>query len=117
MIQGQGNMNRGNGCYNLMGTLTDSLNKAVKDGYVDNFRVTRYGLFSDIKHKTYFPGEVKIVDYCRFEGESDPSDNEIMYVIETDDGDKGILIDAFGPYSDQYINNFITQVRAVQKKE
>jgi hypothetical protein len=99
-----------------MTTLTDRVNKAIKDGYTDNFKVTRQGLFSGVKHKTYNPAEVKIVDFCRFEGESDPSDNEIMYVIETNDGDKGILIDAFGPYADEYVNNFITQVTAMKKK-
>jgi hypothetical protein len=116
MIQRKENSNSGNNSQNFMATLTDSLNKAIKDGYVDNFRMTRYGLFSDIKHKTYYPADVKIVDFCRFEGESDPSDNEIMYVIETNDGDKGTLIDAFGPYADQYINNFITQVKRVEKR-
>jgi len=100
-----------------MGTLTESVNKAMKEGYVDNFRITRYGLFSDKHHKTYFPSDVKIVDFCRFEGDSDPADNEIMYVIETNDGDKGLLIDAFGPYADQYVDKFITQVKEVRKKE
>src|SRR4051812_26287051 len=90
-------------CNNFMTTLTDIVNKAIKDGYVDNFRMTRQGLYSDSKQKTYHPDDVKIVDFCRFEGESDPSDNEIIYVIETNDGGKGLLVDAFGPYSDQYI--------------
>ncbi|WP_428656151.1 hypothetical protein [Runella sp.] len=36
----------------------------------------------------------------RLEGMSDPSDNTIIYAIETAKGDKGFLINAYGVYSE-----------------
>ena len=38
--------------------------------------------------------------YYRFEGTSDPDDMAIAYAIETKSGVRGILVDAFGVYSD-----------------
>src|SRR5947209_9291313 len=84
-----------------MNTLTERLNKAIKDGYTQNFSVTRQGLYSAANEKTYTPAEVCIRNFYRFEGESDPADNSIMYVIETSDGLKGTLIDAYGAYAEE----------------
>jgi len=100
----------------FMSTLSDRLNKAMKDGYTDNLKVTKQGLYSSVKDKTYTPAEVKIIDFYRFEGQSDPADNAIMYVVETWDGVKGTLVDAFGPYADEQVNNFMTEVEEINKK-
>ena len=99
-----------------MNTLTERVNKAMKNGYVDNMKITRQGLYLAASDKTYTPAEVNIVDFYRFEGQSDPADNAIMYVIETTDGDKGIVIDAYGTYSDEHVNKFIADVEAMNKK-
>jgi hypothetical protein len=59
---------------------------------------------------------VHVVDFFRFEGESDPADNSILYAIETDDGKKGILSDAYGPYADINVTKFMKQVEDITKK-
>ena len=100
----------------FMNTLTSCVNKVVKDGYTDSFNVTRQGLFSCSKDKYYQPEEIKVINFYRFEGESDPGDMVIMYVIETNDGIKGTLIDAFGTYSDVSVSAFMQQVEDIQKK-
>ena len=58
-----------------------------------------------------------MVDFFRFEGQSDPADSAIMYVIETTDGLKGILIDAYGAYADEHVNKFMAEVEEINKKE
>lgn len=100
----------------FMNTLTSCVNKAVKDGYVDSFKVTRQGLYSTAKDKSYSPEEVKVINFYRFEGQSDPADNSIMYVIETSDGLKGTLIDAYGTYSDRSVDDFMDAVEQINKK-
>jgi hypothetical protein len=99
-----------------MNTLTDCVNKVVRDGYTDSFKVTRQGLHSAAKDRDYTPDQVRVINYYRFEGESDPADNAIMYVIETHDGLKGTLIDAFGPYSDVAVSKFMGDVEEINKK-
>ena len=82
------------------------LGKIVKDGYIESFKATSGGLESANTHKLYTPDQVKVVNFFRFEGFSNPNDNAIMYVIETSDGVKGTLIDSFGGYADKLVNRF-----------
>src|SRR3954468_1019478 len=100
----------------FMNTLTSLINKVVKDGYTDSFKITGRGLYSCSKSRYYRPEQVKVINFYRFEGQSDPADNSIMYVIETSDGIKGTLIDAYGPYSDGSVNKFMTEVEDIQKQ-
>jgi hypothetical protein len=100
----------------FMSTLTAVVNKAIKDGFIDTLKVTKKGLFDTNKNKTYSPQEVKVIDFFRFEGESDPADNSILYKIETTDGARGTLIDAYGPYADETVNRFMAEVEEINKK-
>ncbi len=98
-----------------MNTLTERVNKAIQNGYIENFKATKQGLFLEKNNRTYTPTEVQIKDFNRFEGVSDPADNSIMYLIETTDGMKGILIDAYGAYSDANVTKFIADVQDINK--
>jgi len=99
-----------------MKTLASCLNKVVSDGYTENFKVTEEGLQSLETGKIYQPDQVHIVNFFRFEGASDPSDSAILYVIETSDGAKGSLTDAYGLYADPDIDKFIKEVQNITKK-
>jgi hypothetical protein len=107
-----------NTCMDEMKTLASVLNKIVKDGYTQNFKVTGDGLQlqSLETEKLYHPDEVHIVNFFRFEGVSDPSDSAILYIIETNDGARGSLTDAYGMYADLNIDKFIKEVENISKK-
>ncbi len=56
---------------------------------------------------------MKIIKVYRFEGESDPGDMAVIYAIETEDDQKGFIMDAYGPYADQdnpYKDEFLKEV-------
>jgi hypothetical protein len=99
-----------------MKSLALCLNRMVLDGYDDDFKVTDEGLLSLKTEKTFRPDQINIVNFFRFEGQSDPNDMTIMYVIETEDGQKGTLVDAFGVYSDTKVGEFFKQVESLTKK-
>lgn len=99
-----------------MKTLTSCLNKLVLDGYTEDFKAAERGLLSLQHEKIYSPEEVHVVNFFRFEGASDPADNSILYAIETNDGIKGTLVDAYGPYADIKVHKFIEQVEGITKK-
>ncbi len=99
-----------------MKTLSSCLNKLVLDGYTEDFKAGEKGIVSLQTEKTYEANNVNIVNFYRFEGVSDPSDNAILYVIETNDGAKGTLVDAYGPYADTKVEEFMKEVEAVNKK-
>ena len=99
-----------------MKSLATCLNRMVADGYKEDFKVTESGLYSIQKDKEYPPDQVHIVNFFRFEGNSDPDDNAILYVIETDDGARGTLVDGYGVYADPQVGKFIKKVQDISKK-
>jgi len=99
-----------------MRTMASCVNKLVLDGYTESFQVTGEGLFSQGKNKHYAPDEVHINNFFRFEGASDPGDNSILYAIETTDGTKGTLTDAYGAYGDAEVGKFVDHVENMVKK-
>jgi hypothetical protein len=99
-----------------MKTLASSINKLVLDGYTEDFNVTEQGLISRNTERKYRPEEVHIMNFFRFEGASDPADNSILYAIETSDGAKGTLTDAYGPYADPLTGKFMKQVEDITRK-
>src|SRR2546423_6644838 len=50
-------------------------------------------------NRRYAASAAHINDFYRFEGTSDPDDMSVIYAVETDDGTRGTLIDAFGTYA------------------
>lgn len=97
-------------------TLVDCLNQVKKDGFTEDFKVENKKLQGLTSCKNYGPEEVNILNFYRFEGESDPSDNSILYVIETRDGCRGTLVDGYGPTSDPDLQPFIEEIENIRKK-
>ena len=102
--------------FDEMKTLSECIDKAAAHGYTEQFSVDEEGLrnFDGARH--YTPHDVKIMNFYRFEGNSDPEDSAILYLLQTSDGTKGLLADAYGAYSDQKIGSFIVQVEEVHQQ-
>jgi hypothetical protein len=83
--------------------------------YSTQFKITDQGLISLETQKIYQPDQVRVVHFYRYEGESDPDDNAILYAIETNEGEKGTIVDAYGMYSDPLVSNFMKQVEEISK--
>lgn len=98
-----------------MRDLSQALSKVGEKGYVENFKATEKGLVSLETSRMYQPDEVKVVNFYRFEGVSDPDDMSILYVIEANDGSKGTLVDAFGMYSNPLVEEFMKNVEIISK--
>ena len=99
-----------------MKSLATCVNRMIQEGYIEDFRISEQGLESLNHPKKYSPEQIKIVNFFRFEGMSDPDDNAVLYVIETADGTKGTLIDAYGIYNDARVGRFLKDVERIQKK-
>jgi hypothetical protein len=99
-----------------MKTLSERLAETAQQGYTENFRVAGDRLISVSAGDYYTSQEVCIVDYFRFEGYTDPQDSSILYLIQTDDGRKGTLIDAYGVYADSMISDFVSEIESCELK-
>src|SRR6187551_492108 len=97
-------------------TMVSCLNSLIKKGFTEDYKVNDKGLKALKSEHIYSPEEVKVLNFFRFEGNSDPADNSILYAIETSDGERGTLVDAFGPYADSKVSAFMQQVEDVHKK-
>jgi hypothetical protein len=69
-----------------------------------DLRVTHTGL-------RFRPEDVRIRDYYRFEGTSDPDDMSVVYALEARDGTRGVLVDAFGSYADPAVGAMVNRMR------
>lgn len=100
-----------------MKTLSEGVNESFENGYTENFKVITKGLCTADEKSIYIPQDIAITNFFRFEGYSDPQDNSILYLIETNDGRKGTLVDSYGAQADAKISNFIRDVEDIHKKK
>ena len=100
---------------NEMSTLVECINIIQTRGYKINFIAVSGERIINEEGKLYDPADVKINTFYRFEGESDPGDSSILYAIETNDGNKGYITNAYGPYADIKVSEFIQGVENIQK--
>lgn len=102
-----------------MTTLSQVMERLRLKKQDNEFRMTPKG-FGSGTGKFYEPAELKIIKTYRFEGESDPSDSAILYVIEANDGRIGYSIDAYGVYSnhdDDKYDDFIRRIPMEERDE
>ena len=102
----------------MMTTLSEVLEKLRLRKQDNEFQVSEEG-FRSPEGKLYQPDDLKIIKTYRFEGDSDPADNAILYLIEANDGVMGYSIDAYGVYAnnteswyDEFIKKLPVQERA-----
>lgn len=98
-------------------TLSSVLEKLRVKRQDNEFTMTDKG-FTCCSEKVYQPEDLTIIRTYRFEGQSDPADSMILYLIEANDGLIGYSMDTYGPYSnnpDGY-DDFIKKVKVKEKE-
>jgi hypothetical protein len=94
-----------------MATVTEVLEKLRKENKDTEFLYDENG-FSAGKGKYYQPEDLTIIKTYRFEGDSNPDDSSIIYLIEANDGLVGYSMDAYGAATNHEsgYNEFITKI-------
>jgi len=101
-----------------MTTLTEVLETLRLKKRDNEFKMTEKG-FTVNEQKFYNPEDLTIIKTYRFEGESDPGDSSVCYLIEANDGMTGYSLDAYGVYSshDEQYDDFIRKVKVEDRDE
>lgn len=91
--------------------LVEALNDLKKRGFTTDFNLA----FDKVKCQEtgicLSPSHFEIVEHYRFEGNTNPSDSSVLYVIQSIDGNmKGTLISAYGVYSDAMDDSMIRKL-------
>ena len=98
-----------------MTDMVSVMNKLTIDGFSEQFKIVKGKLQSMDDKISYKAKDLKAVNFYRFEGPSAPDDMSILYAIETGDGKKGTLVDAYGAYANEEIGKFMQEVE-IEKK-
>ncbi len=92
-------------------TVTEAVNDLQRRGYDHDFRINRDCLFCDEKDTQLIPEEFEVDEVYRFEGESDPGDENVVYAISSSLKKlKGILVTAFGTYAEEISGDLLRKL-------
>lgn len=92
-------------------SLSVAIDDLKKNGYDVDYNLHEEGLQSKHHGKMYSANEMNVVKYYRFEGMTNPADSSILYVIETTDGNKGLLVDSYGAQSSSIPSDLLEKLK------
>ena len=82
-------------------TVTEALTALKAKGYTMDFNIAFDKLTCRETSVCLNPHEFEITAVHRFEGATDPGDEDVVYAVESKDGKmKGVLTSAYGMYAD-----------------
>ena len=84
------------------GTVSEAVNQLRIRGFTIDFN-------TDVSAK-YNPDDFEIVEVHRYEGNSDPGDEAVVYALESKRGEKGILVSGFGASADTFATSVLRKV-------
>lgn len=91
-------------------TLSEAIQGLRREGYTEDFNLKPHCLMCPSSKLELHPEEFHVDAFYRFEGMSNPDDNSILYAI-SGEGIKGILVDAYGAYSDNLTEPMISKLK------
>jgi len=80
-------------------TVTEAIKGLRERGYTKDFNLKENCIVCD--EEKYHPEDFEIVEVYRFEGNTDPADEAVVYAIESNKGDRGVLVSGYGISADE----------------
>ena len=92
-------------------TVTEALQGLKQRGFTVDFNIAFDKLICSDNKICLQPEEFEIVESYRFEGDSNPDDEDVVYAVASKDGKiKGVISSAYGPYADPASNRIIQKL-------
>ena len=97
-------------------TVVAALNGLKAKGYTLDFNIA-FDKITCVQNDTCLnPSEFEIMEVYRFEGDSNPEDEDVVYAVQSKDGNiKGVITSAYGTYADS-INDEMIQKLSMHNK-
>lgn len=93
-------------------TVSSAVNGLRQRGFTTDFNLKENCI---VCHDDKFnPEDFEITEVYRFEGNSDPADEAVVYAIESNKGHKGVLVNGYGISSDPMTNEMAKKL-AIQQ--
>jgi hypothetical protein len=80
-------------------SLSEATNDLKVRGYTHDFNVKPHCIECPALQLQLSPEKFTVDEFHRFEGMSSVDDNSIVFAITSDQGVKGVLVDAYGVYA------------------
>lgn len=92
-------------------TLTEAIEGLRKQGYVEDFNLKQNCIECRNGEYKVFHDEFHIDKYFRFEGQTDPADECILYAISSEKYNlKGVLVNGYGISSEAITNEMLAKL-------
>ena len=93
-------------------TVTEAIDALRKQGYSHDFNINFDQVTCHQDGNCLNPNQFEIVKQFRFEGFTNPDDQDVIYVLESKDGKyKGLITSAYGVYSDTLSPEMLEKLR------
>lgn len=94
-------------------TVSQAITELKKRGYITDFNLEENCI---VCHQEKFdPDDFEITEVYRFEGDTDPADESVVYAIESTTGMKGVLVNGYGIYSEPMSDKMIRKLSIIKK--
>ncbi|MCS3530339.1 hypothetical protein [Chryseobacterium sp. JUb7] len=104
-----------------MTTLSQVMSKLAERGIHREFRMNEHcEMKFENSEKNYHPDELTILKTYRFEGDSNPDDNAVLYVLKDTSGNIGMIIDSYGAdsnYPGEEFDKFLRDIPVQESEE
>lgn len=88
----------------------EALGEFERDGYDKNI-VARFDHFEvDSGAERAYPADFQVDEIVRFENTSDPDDQSILYAISSRQGWKGLYLESYGLYHEEFSTEMIDKL-------
>lgn len=102
-------------------TLSQVLNILIERGITKEITMNdQHQMILGKDEKMYQPEDLRIVKSYRFEGDSNPDDNAVLYLLEDKEGELSTILDAYGAesnHSGEEFDNFLRKVPVEENPE
>lgn len=92
-------------------TLSLAINALKERGYTNDFNLHPEWIECAPLRIKLGPNEFHVDEVHRFEGMTSPDDSSVLYAIATTGGLKGLLVDAYGAYSESVSTQMIKKLQ------
>ncbi len=90
-------------------TVSEAISELNKKGYSIDFNLPEQ--VKKFETGEYRAEDFKITGVYRYEGDTDPADEAVVYAIESKDGIKGLLVSGYGIASNQSARTILGKLK------
>ncbi len=91
------------------GSVSEAINDLKKRGFTEDFNLAENCIVCNAQ--VFKPHEFEITEVYRFEGDSDPADEAIVFGIQSTNGIKGVLVNGYGYQSNTISDDLVKKLQ------